>query len=96
MSFKVIFSVFLAINSASYLSMLFDKYFAIKGKWRLSEAYLLSYALFGGGIGMMMGMISFRHKLSKLRFRVIASVGIAVYLAIFAYLVYNDQIGYYK
>ena len=96
MSFKVIFSLFLAVNSASYVSMLLDKYFAVKGKWRLSEAYLLSYALFGGGIGMMMGMISFRHKLSKLRFRVAASVGIAVYLALFAYFVFNGQIGYYK
>lgn len=96
MSFKVIFSLFLAVNSASYVSMLLDKYFAVKGKWRLSEAYLLSYALFGGGIGMMMGMISFRHKLSKLRFRVVSSVGIAVYLALFAYFVYNGQIGYYK
>ncbi len=96
MTFKVIFSLFLAVNGASYVSMLLDKYFAVKGKWRLSETYLLSYAIFGGGIGIMMGMISFRHKLSKMKFRVIASLGIAAYLVLFAYFVYNGQIGYYK
>ncbi len=64
------------INIIAFLSMWIDKRKAVKGKWRISEAALLTLALLGGGIGSLAGMYTFRHKTKKLRF----SVGIPAIL----------------
>ena len=53
-----------------------DKIKAVTGGWRISEACLLTLALLFGGIGGMLGMIAFRHKIRKPKF-------IAVYFLAF-------------
>ncbi len=80
------------INLVACLVMMIDKSYAIKNKWRLSEAFLLSFSLFGGGAGLMMGMILFRHKLSKMKFRVIGPLGIFLYAAIIFYFIWIGKI----
>jgi len=75
----------LIINIISFLAMWIDKRKAIKGKWRISEAALLTLALIGGGIGSIAGMYIFRHKTKKLRFSVgipailIFEIAVAIY-----------------
>jgi len=96
MSLKLIVMLFLIINIISYVSMMLDKWFAVKNKWRLSEAYLLSCAFFGGGLGTMMGMISFRHKLSKVKFRVISTFGILWVISLFTYFILSGKIIFFK
>ena len=46
----------LAVNIATFLLYGIDKYKAKKGKWRISEATLLTMAAIGGSIGAWAGM----------------------------------------
>lgn len=62
-----------------------DKLLAKAHKRRISEAALLLFALFTGGVGAMFGMVLFNHKTSKKKFRILVPLIIvletaAVYL----------------
>lgn len=46
----------------------FDKMKAVKRQRRISESTLLAATLLGGTIGALLGMILFRHKISKKSF----------------------------
>ena len=87
MDLIVIAVYFVVINLAACVAMMVDKSYAIKNKWRLSESFLLGFSLFGGGIGLMMGMIIFKHKLSKMKFKVIPTLGISIYTAAILYFI---------
>lgn len=64
-----------------------DKLLAIKGKRRISENTLLIFALLGGGVGFSLSMVLFRHKLSKVRFRIIAGASVVFYwMGLFFYI----------
>lgn len=45
-----------------------DKIKAIYGSWRISELCLLILAALLGGVGGMLGMFAFRHKIRKAKF----------------------------
>ena len=47
-----------------------DKLMARTGRSRVPEAALLGCAALGGGVGALLGMLLFRHKIRKLRFTV--------------------------
>ena len=57
------------INILGYSLMYIDKRKAIKKLWRISEHNLLLVAIFGGSIGSLLGMYSFRHKTKHLKFK---------------------------
>jgi uncharacterized membrane protein YsdA (DUF1294 family) len=72
-------AVYLAvINLAGFISMGLDKSKARRNKWRIPEATLFLFAIFGGSIGSFIGMRIFRHKTQKPKFY----IGIPVILAI--------------
>ena len=56
------------INIISFIIMGYDKYSAIKNKWRIKEKTLFSFAFIGGSLGILLGMIIFRHKTKKRHF----------------------------
>ena len=58
----------IGINLLGFFLMGLDKYFAIKGHYRISENTLLSIVLIGGSLGSLLGMLLFRHKTKKKRF----------------------------
>jgi len=59
----MILIIYLAIiNVVGFLSMALDKYFAIKGKWRIPEKTLFIISIIGGSIGSNAGMQICRHK----------------------------------
>lgn len=60
----------LLINILGFLLMYIDKQRAIKNKWRISEANLLSIAIIGASIGMYIGMNKFRHKTKHNKFKI--------------------------
>jgi len=68
----------LLINAAGFVLMLADKHKARKKLWRIPEATLLLIAVFGGSIGSLLGIYTFRHKTRHLKF----TVGIPVILAV--------------
>jgi uncharacterized membrane protein YsdA (DUF1294 family) len=58
----------LTVNAAAFLLMLIDKKKAKKDKWRIPEATLMGFAVFGGSIGAWLGMQIFRHKTRHKKF----------------------------
>lgn len=92
MDLKILSVILIAINFAACLAMMLDKSYAIKNKWRLSETFLLSFTVFGGGVGLMMGMLFFKHKLSKMKFKVIPTLGICAYTAAGLYFIWIGKI----
>jgi uncharacterized membrane protein YsdA (DUF1294 family) len=58
----------LTVNAAAFLLMLIDKQKAKKDKWRIPEATLMGFAVFGGSIGAWLGMQIFRHKTRHKKF----------------------------
>ena len=76
----------LAVNIVTFLLYGIDKYKAKKGKWRISEATLLTMAAIGGSIGAWAGMRLWHHKTMHKKFKygipviIILQVAIAVYL----------------
>ncbi len=69
---------FAAINLAGLLSMAVDKSKARRNKWRIPEATLFLFAIFGGSLGCLLGMRIFRHKTQKPKFY----IGIPIILGI--------------
>ena len=76
----------LAVNLVTFLLYGIDKYKAKKGKWRISEATLLTMAAIGGSIGAWAGMRLWHHKTMHKMFKygipviIIFQVALAVYL----------------
>lgn len=56
------------INIISFLAMWIDKRKAEKGRWRIQESTLFTFAIIGGSIGGIAGMYVFHHKTKKLNF----------------------------
>ena len=74
---------FIIINIISFLVYGYDKYCSIKNKWRISEYHLLCLGLIGGGIGSLLGMIIFRHKTKKIRFKILIPIFIIINIIIY-------------
>lgn len=87
MSVKELLLLYFCVNVFSFIVMMLDKWFAVKHKWRISEFFLLSTAVLGGSVGMVLGMVAFRHKLSKLKFRLLGVVLTVLHFALFSYVV---------
>jgi len=94
MNLKIIAIIVILINVIACMAMMLDKSYAVKNKWRLSESFLLSFSFIGGGVGLMIGMIVFRQKLSKLKFRIIAPLGTCLYTAAFLYFMWIEKIAW--
>ena len=84
---KNIFIYLLIINAAAFILYGFDKWKAVRHKWRISENTLIGSAILGGGIGAYIGMWVFHHKTKHPKFVIgvpaiiIIEVIIAVLLA---------------
>lgn len=63
----LLYAVFLSLICA--LLMFWDKLCAVKGKRRVPELTLLSYAFLGGAFGAKLGQRLYRHKTRKEPFR---------------------------
>ena len=59
-----------------------DKRKAEQHRWRISEATLLSLAFFGGALGALMGMLFFRHKTRKTKFRILVPLFLVLQAAL--------------
>ena len=76
----------LLINAAAFVLMLVDKCKARKNRWRIPERTLILSATFGGSIGALLGMYTFRHKTKHLKFTLgipailIAQIALAIWI----------------
>ena len=67
---KIVFTYLLGINFIGFIIMLIDKQRAVHKEWRVPEKTLISISIFGGSIGMLIGMSSFRHKTKHKKFTI--------------------------
>lgn len=77
----------LVMNVAAFAAMGIDKRRARKGAWRIPERVLFGLAIFGGSVGALTGMYTFRHKTRHRSFTVGMPVILVVQLAAACYLV---------
>lgn len=78
------------LNIIGFAVMAADKSRAKKGDWRVREATLMIIAFLGGAMGVLCGMLIFKHKINKNKFRLgvpilyilnrIAEIAISAYL----------------
>ena len=76
----------LAINAVAFIVYGIDKYKAKKGRWRISEATLLTMAAIGGSIGAWAGMRTWHHKTMHKKFKYGIPVIIIMQIALVVYL----------
>lgn len=76
------------INLAGFLVMAFDKNKARRNKWRIPEATLFLFAVFGGSIGCLLGMRIFHHKTQKPRFYIGIPVILGIQLLVLLYFAF--------
>lgn len=65
-----LYAYWLIINIVTFCAFALDKYRAVRGLWRISEATLLGLSLGGGALGGCVAMYLFRHKTRKARFAI--------------------------
>lgn len=70
------------VNIITFLICGYDKYMAIKHKYRIPENILLLLSFLGGCIGFILGMYIFRHKTKKLKFSVLEPIILAIWIYI--------------
>ena len=87
---KIILVYLLAVNIATFFLYGIDKYKAKKGKWRISEATLLTMAAIGGSIGAWAGMRIWHHKTMHKKFKYGIPLIIILQVALVAYLHKNN------
>ncbi len=68
--FLIIAGYITALSLLAFIMMGMDKKQAKRRGQRISEKNLWSVAIFGGGIGAYLGMMTFRHKTKHTNFRV--------------------------
>lgn len=69
-SFIIYLVYILLISAIAFIFMGFDKVRAKKEGQRIPEKLLLLLAFLGGGIGILIGMVFFHHKINKKKFTI--------------------------
>lgn len=70
------------INIIAFLVYGIDKYNAIRKTYRVSEYHLFILAIFGGGLGSLLGMKVFHHKTRKLSFWLVNIISLIIWVII--------------
>lgn len=76
----------IAINAVTFIFFGIDKWKAVHGKWRISEAMLLGLAVLGGSIGAWLGMMAWRHKTKHKKFQLGVPVIMIMQIVLFVYI----------
>ena len=78
-----IFSIYLiVINIISFFTYIIDKKKAIRHKYRIPEDILLLLSIIGGVLGSILGMMLVHHKTKKLKFIIINTLCLLIWLYI--------------
>lgn len=80
------------INIVGFASMGIDKWKAKHHAWRIPERILFTIAIFGGSLGSLIGMYTFRHKTKHWYFVYGFPAIFAIHIIIAAYLIGSGNI----
>jgi uncharacterized membrane protein YsdA (DUF1294 family) len=86
---EILLIYFLVINVLEFVIAGFDKFAAIKQKRRIPENTLFFLAFIGGSIGLLIAMLLFRHKTSKISFIVKFGTIIVIQVLLYYFLYYK-------
>lgn len=87
---KLLFLLMLTWNVITFIIMGIDKFKAKHDKQRISEKNLLMCSLLMGAVGIGLGMMTFRHKTQKIKFKVLVPVTLIINAAVvYALFYYN-------
>jgi uncharacterized membrane protein YsdA (DUF1294 family) len=86
---KALFLYIAAVNIIAFLIMGIDKYKAQRHQWRISEANIFLIGLFGGGLGVLLGMSMFHHKTKHLKFTIGIPLVVALNIICFWYFLHK-------
>ncbi len=75
-------------NIFCFILMGIDKRKAIKNKKRISEFSILSKSFLMGALGTLLGMLAFRHKTRKIKFKILVPLSLVLNIVI-VYLIYK-------
>lgn len=78
-----------ALSLSTFLLYGADKRKAKKGAWRIPEKTLLLLGFFGGSMGGLLGMSTFRHKTKHAYFYVVNVIGLLWQAPLGCYLLTN-------
>lgn len=73
------------INFISFIVYGVDKFLSIKHYYRISEFILLSFGFVGGAVGSVFGIICFRHKTKKVKFKIY----LFMYMILWLYILFK-------
>lgn len=71
------------INVFEFIMMGLDKLLAIKHKNRIPEITLITLSMIGGSIGAILGMLIFRHKTKKWKFKLLFTIFLIIHFILF-------------
>ncbi len=77
---------FVCVNVLTFFVYGIDKWQARQGKWRISEATLLLFAVIGGSIGAWLGMRVWRHKTMHKKFKYGIPAILMIHIIVIGYL----------
>ena len=81
-----------AINIVTFFLYGIDKWKAKRAKWRIEEATLLWWAVFGGSIGALFGMRAWHHKTLHRKFKYGVPAILIAQIAIISIIIYYKYI----
>ncbi len=76
--------------------MKLDKYYAIKGKYRISEKTFFLISALLGSIGVYIGMYTFRHKTKHVSFTVMVPVLFVLNILTVYAIIKHDLLSYIR
>lgn len=86
---RIILIIYLIlINFLGIASMASDKIRAMERRYRIPESVLLLISIIGGSIGSIAGMLLFRHKIRRAKFRIGLPVILIVQIALIVLMNY--------
>lgn len=83
-------TAFICMNVLAFLLMGIDKLLAKAHLWRIPERILMAFAVCFGAVGMVLGMLLFRHKTRKGKFRYGGPILIIVQFAAIYFIITTD------
>jgi len=74
------------LSALIFLSCGLDKLLSKRSSHRIPEKFLLLLSVFGGGIGLCLGMLAFHHKTSHWYFRLCAVLSGSLWMALMTFM----------
>ncbi|MCL2593573.1 MAG: DUF1294 domain-containing protein [Defluviitaleaceae bacterium] len=85
--------LFAFINILTFLLYALDKRKAVRGGWRINESVLIFFTLALGGFGAFLGMMVFRHKTKRKKFKLSVFMGLVLSLVFTIHILHGFTLG---